>query len=39
MYPQNEIIQAVWNVSGGRAYQQAAEEYRAIVAQLVGGAL
>lgn len=36
--PQNEIIERVWGVTGGRAYQQAAEEFRAIVAQLVGGA-
>ena len=32
---QNEIIQEIWGVSGGRAYQVALEEYRAIVAQLL----
>lgn len=33
--PQNEIIKALWGASGGRAYQQAAEELRAILAGLV----
>jgi hypothetical protein len=32
---QNEIIQELWGVSGGRAYQAALEEYREIVAQLL----
>lgn len=32
---QNEIIRDVWGVTGGRAYQQALEEYRAILATLV----
>jgi len=32
---QNEIIEAVWGVTGGRAYQEAVQEYREIVAQLL----
>jgi hypothetical protein len=36
---QNEIIKAVWGVSGGTSYQKAADEYRAIVARLIGGAV
>ena len=35
---QNEIISQVWGASGGRAYQQAADELREIMAELVGGA-
>ncbi len=34
---QNEIISLVWGASGGRAYQQAAEELRDILAQLAEG--
>lgn len=33
--PQNEIIKALWGATGGRAYQAAAEELRAILAGLV----
>jgi hypothetical protein len=35
---QNEILKDVWGVNsgGGRAYQEAAEQYRELVAQLVG---
>jgi hypothetical protein len=36
---QNEIISQVWGASGGRAYQQAADELREIMAELVGGVL
>jgi hypothetical protein len=36
---QNEIISALWGASGGRAYQQASEEYREILAELVSGRL
>ena len=35
---QNEILNQVWGASGGRAYQQAADELRDILAALVGGA-
>ena len=31
---QSEIIEAVWGITGGGAYKQALEEYRAILAEL-----
>lgn len=33
----SKIIREVWGVSGGDAYQRAAREYSAVVAQIVGG--
>ena len=33
---QSEVIREVWKAKGGRAYQQAAEELRAIVASSLG---
>ena len=32
---QNEIIESLWGVTGGRAYQEAVQEYREIVALLL----
>lgn len=34
---QSDIITTVWGVTGGRNYQTAVDEYRAILAELVGG--
>lgn len=35
--PASKIVREVWGVSGGDAYQRAAREYSAVVAQIVGG--
>lgn len=34
-HSQNEIVKEVWGASGGRAYQQAADEFRLILSDLV----